>query len=65
MSLKWYGNWCHVRKKGGKKTVFMTKTTSDRKERDRVRVVSGHNVFIMQSKKILRGLPGCCSVGSE
>lgn len=53
---KWYGNWAVVvRKPGGKKTVFMSKTgfTDRFKERDRLQqLYPNHDVFIMQSKKI-------------
>lgn len=53
---KWYGNWAIVVKKpGGVRTVFMTKTTfTDRfKERDRVKALyPGHMVYVLQSKKI-------------
>jgi len=53
---KWYGNWAIiVRKKGGKKTKFMTKTNFlDRyTERDRVQALYPNDeVFVMQSKKI-------------
>lgn len=53
---KWYGNWAIiVRKRGKKKTVFMTKTTYiDRfRERDRLqKMYPNHDVIVMKSNKV-------------